>query len=262
MKGSRETWRFIDDGARSGRDNMARDEALALCSRRGSTPSLRVYRFEPATVTLGRSQPLPGLIDLEACRSHGVELVRRPTGGLAILHLDDFTYSFTTGLEPTHGARERVFQTVASGLIEALRLMGAGCRTVSHRTPARGEATWCFEGGFGVDLECEGRKICGSAQRLYHDSVLQHGSMFLVDRGDVLEELTGPGSLAGHSQPVSLSRQLSRIVEWEEVRDAIRQGFAAALGIELSEDRLGGEEERVSEELLAERYGAPGWSWP
>ncbi|MBU1672097.1 MAG: hypothetical protein KKF41_08375 [Actinobacteria bacterium] len=262
MKGPRETWRFIDDGARRGKVNMARDEALALCAGPASTPTLRVYRFDPAAVTLGRSQPLPGLIDLGACRSRGVELVKRPTGGLAILHLDDFTYSFTAGTEPSPWVRESVFQTVASGLTEALRLMGIGCRTVSHPASARPDATWCLEGGYGVDLECAGGKICGSAQRLYRRSVLQHGSLFLIDRGDVLEELTGPGSLAGYGRPASLFGQLSRTVSWEEVRDAFKQGFAAALGIELSEDRLGEEEERVSEGLLRDRYGAPGWSWP
>jgi lipoate-protein ligase A len=133
---------------------------------------------------------------------------------------------------------------------------------VSHPGAARSGATWCFEGGFGIDLECDGRKICGSAQRRYQGSVLQHGSLFLLDRSDVLGELTGPESIAGQSPPVSLAEQLRRTVEWGEVRDALREGFARALGIELVEDSVIGEEERVAEEILAARYDGPGWSWP
>lgn len=262
MPAAKTTWRFIDDGARTGRSNMARDEALAVCASGGSLPCLRVYRFEPAAVTLGRSQPLPGAIDLAVCRARGIELVRRPTGGLAILHLDDFTYSITAGMEVAGGARERVFQTAAAGIIEALRLLGARASAASHPPTARAAVTWCFESGFGVDLECAGRKICGSAQRQYQASVLQHGSLFLADHADVLEELSGPGPDAGHGPPVSLAEQIGRSVGWGEVRDAFREGFGRALGIKLMEDSVNGEEEKVAEGLLAARYGSDGWSWP
>ncbi len=262
MKSSGHQWRLVVDGTHGGAENMARDEAMARCVGQGlADATLRAYRFKPPAVTIGRFQDFPGGINLEECALERISVVRRPTGGLAILHMEDFTYSVvlpTAGTGP--GVRERYFDLVAGAIIEALGALGISAGQVRHR--ARGLAgAWCFEGVFGIDLEHDGRKICGSAQRVFSGAVLQHGSLFLRETAETLDRLTGAraGGMAGGPGFITLGEAARERVSWEEVLDAFVNGFERALDVVLKPGALTPGEESLARRLLVEKYTDEEW---
>jgi lipoate-protein ligase A len=261
----RTTWRFIDDGEHSGAHNMARDEAIALSTGAGSPPTLRVYKFLPAAVSIGRFQPVRGLIDAKTCARENIEIVRRPTGGLAILHLDDFTYSVSLPRQAgAHDARDKYFALISIGILEALVQLGIRGRVVSHTGTGIKTSAWCFDGTFGVDIEWRGRKVCGSAQRLFKEAVLQHGSVFLRVNPELLEKIT----VTGHEVAkvvqlknafVSLPEAAGRTVTWEQVSRAFQEGFSSSLSIEVEPGTLSKSEELLAERIYATKYANDGW---
>ena len=259
------TWRFIDDGEHSGALNMARDEAIATGSGPGSPPTLRVYRFEPAAVSIGRFQPVRGFIDLETCERQNLEIVRRPTGGLAILHLDDFTYSVSLPRQPcAPHTTDQYFALVAGGILEALLELGIKGRVVSHRGTGVRTSPWCFDGAFGVDIEWQGMKICGSAQRMFREAVLQHGSLFHSVHSGLLEDIAVEGHGFTQAAPrgnafVSLSEAAGRAVTWEYASRAFLEGFSRSLSIEFEHSRLSRSEELLAERLYETKYTADDW---
>ena len=252
------------DRGLQGCSNMARDEALAVGVAGGAPPALRVYRFEPPAISIGRFQEIGREIDPETCREEGVEVVRRPTGGLAILHADDFTYSVTipsgdVGL----AAKEWCFNGVAAGILESLRRLGVSARLSRHGDTGEAASVWCLENAFGVDLELDGRKICGSAQRMFPRSILQHGTLFLKDNHELSDRITRVGSLTGERMGqlfVTLAEARGREIAWEEVKDAFQAGFAGALGITLEAGALWEEEEKLARHLLVNKYGSESWT--
>lgn len=251
------------DAPRTGASNMALDEALALSVGKGAKPVLRVYGFDPPCITIGRFQPIAG-IDTERARAMDIDVVRRPTGGLAILHLHDFTYCLAlpiAGSAPD--AMEEGFMTVARGILAALDLLGIEAELVKHRSTGTRSA-WCFDGEVGVDIEWQGRKVCGSARRMLSGSVLQHGSMFLDVDEDALFSLArdDPRSRpSGGRSPgmATLGEAAGREVRREEVVEAFKAGFGRALGIELEQGTLSEEEDRLHRDLMHSRYENRDW---
>ena len=254
------SWRLLVDGAHAGAENMARDEALALNASRGAT--LRVYRFEPPAITVGRFQRFPGGIDVRACALEGIEVVRRPTGGLAILHLNDFTYSVVAPAEGTGAVeRDRHFDLIADSLVAALDNLGIEAVQARHESRQVDSGDWCFQGVFGVDLEWRGRKICGSAQRLFAGSVLQHGSLFLSGPGDKPERISRCGATAVSEEArfATLEEAAGRVVGWSEVLEAFKKGFVTALGMALEPGEMGVEEAEEARRLAVAKYSNKRW---
>jgi lipoate-protein ligase A len=260
-----EALRFVVDGWATGARNMAVDEGLAIgAAHRGGKATLRVYRFQPACITIGRFQRYPGELDPETCMREEIEIVRRPTGGLAILHLDEFTYSLTLPVSTrTARSRESVFRIAASGIVEALRLVGVEAGIVVHEEPGH-SATWCFDRAFGVDLEWNGRKICGSAQKIGPGYALQHGSIFLKPNSQTLRLLVGAGSgeprpSEGGQEPVALEEAAAEPISWERMCGAFEAGFSNALGVKVVRGVLTGDEEETVEKFFERRYSNTAW---
>jgi lipoate-protein ligase A len=241
--------RLIVDGYLSGAANMARDEALALLAL---VPTLRAYRFEPPAVTLGRFQEAGGgASHLEALKPPDADLVRRPTGGRAILHRNDFTYSVIfTRAEGEPLRREDVFHRVALSIIAALDHLCIEAGIVEHPHGGRSDEQWCFESVFGVDIEHGGRKICGSAQKVFEGSVLQHGSLYLDEVPLVAGQRSGF---------ITLREAGGRSYAWEEVLDAFAHGFEDALGVALHRGQMTDAEEHLARRLELEKYRSGRW---
>jgi len=171
--------RRLDDGALPGALNMARDEALLLL--RGA-PTLRFYRWERPTLSLGYFQPAADL-PLAAVRARGAEVLRRPTGGKAILHEHELTYSLCA---PESGALAGGPSAAMRAVHEALAAeLGrqAGAEVAVRGAPAlqsdRPGSAWCFEDSSPLDLALGGRKLLGSAARRRGGWILFHGSLVL-----------------------------------------------------------------------------------
>lgn len=243
--------RVIDDAPAAGAWNMSVDEALAhSVAARGAADqgvaTLRFYRWSPATLSLGYFQ---ALADREShAASRECPVVRRSTGGGAILHDHELTYSFVAPAKiGDRGAAEGLYDLFHDTLVETL----AGFGVEAYRQPATEAALdgkfLCFERRAKGDLICRGAKIVGSAQRRSHGAILQHGSILLA-ASPFAPELPGIAELAGREFSDS---ELSQT--WT-AKLALRAGWSVEPG-ESTPTEL-----RFATEQEAERYGASEWT--
>ena len=188
------SWRFVDDRDRTldAHGQMEADLGLLDEVARGAPPALRLYRWAPPALSLGRFQA-DDEVDVAACRRLGVEVVRRPTGGRAILHGGDLTYAVALPKPPGGaGAVDAVYRMLAGALIAGLARVGVDA-AVARSDGSPGPA--CFAGQAGSDLRVGDRKLCGSAQVYRGGAVLQHGALLLerldFDETDVLHAIDG-----------------------------------------------------------------------
>ncbi|MEW6723998.1 MAG: biotin/lipoate A/B protein ligase family protein [Bacillota bacterium] len=263
----KETWRIIRDGARPGAENMAVDEAIARAVGRGDCPpTLRLYRWEPATVSLGYFQRTARAVDRDYLARHGLGLVRRPTGGRAVMHDRELTYS--VALPDDHplarGSVEQSYYRLSLCLVRGLTLLGARLSLSEPALHGRGETAACFDAPSRHELMAEGRKLVGSAQVRRWGALLQHGSI-LIDLD--VERLAGSlGITAAVARRLAATRMswLGRVLGYspgpEEVAVAVEAGFAEALGAPLVPDGLTPEERRLADRLVAGKYGTDRWN--
>jgi lipoate-protein ligase A len=252
-------WRLIEDGAGSGAWNMAVDEALLEAARRDELPpTLRLYGWSRPTLSLGRHQhPVDG-INHEYRRARGIDLVRRPTGGRAVLHDREVTYSILLPASLGRGAGVgEVYCTLSRALLAGIEaVFGVRCSVfgvgpiptphTGHRTPSPS----CFAGAAGGDGVLASGKLVGSAQARRAGAVLQHGSILLEVRPEDWEGLFG-----GPGLEVSLAMLGASSPDAEGVRRAVRRGLEERLAARWAPGRLTRVERSVAERLVAERYG-------
>jgi lipoate-protein ligase A len=239
-------WRLIVDAdSRTGAENMAIDEAIMEAVATGdASPTLRFYQWAPPCLSLGKRQPLDG-VDLLTCRADGVDVVRRATGGWAILHTDELTYSVALRTDDPRisGAILDTYRTLSQGLVAGLRLLGADAE-MNPVLPggAQNFSAACFEVPSAYEITLGGRKLIGSAQTRPAGKVLQHGSLPLYgDIARVAGYLTFTSeeeriALAEHlrERATTLCDALGHAVTFAEAAQAMARGFGEALNVELA----------------------------
>ncbi|MGB7538960.1 MAG: biotin/lipoate A/B protein ligase family protein [Anaerolineales bacterium] len=258
-------WRLILDPPSDGARNMAVDEALLEETAAGSSlPTLRLYAWEPPTLSLGFAQPLADC-NREALQRLGWGLVRRPTGGRAILHTDELTYSVTA--PESHplmqGGVLESYRRLSLGLLAGLRLLGVeGQSETGQRTRNAGNPV-CFEIPSQYEISAGGRKLIGSAQARRPGGVLQHGAFPL--RGDlarILQALAGPQIPPERirRRAATLDDLLGRKVSWQEAADAVTRGFAETFEIDFRQEELTEKEKTRAGDLARGKYGTDEWT--
>jgi lipoyl(octanoyl) transferase len=262
-----ETWRVVFSPPASGAWNMALDEAiLDAVIANTAPPTLRFFAWEPPTLSLGIGQPATDA-DLVSLSRLGWGLVRRPTGGRAILHTDELTYSICAREDHplAQGGILESYRRLSRGLLAGLNILGVDAQAEAER--ARGAAmaagAVCFETPSSYEITSGGRKLIGSAQARMRGGVLQHGTLPLEgDLARILQALARPDTDTHHvhHRAVTLAEASGRIVSWRACADAIRSGFEQEFGIRLDETPLTGGEERRAEELVAEKYANERWT--
>lgn len=238
-------WRLLlEREPRPGAENMALDEAIMDAVAAGAAPpTLRFYQWAPPCLSLGKRQPLDG-VDLARCRAGGVDVVRRATGGWAILHTDELTYSIAARPDDprAEGAILDAYRRLSQGLVAGLRLLGMDATmNPVHPSGAVYASAACFEAPSAYEIVAEGRKLMGSAQARPAGRVLQHGSLPL--RGDIARVTAylafasedERAVLAAHlrARATTLGEALGRAVGFTEAAEALRRGFAEALALDL-----------------------------
>ena len=168
------SWRYLDTGASSGTFNMALDEMLVDQVEAGHGPILRFYEWSPPAVSFGYAQDPEKEVDLDICRELGVDLVRRPTGGRAVLHWEELTYSVICPIDDVRvgGRIEDTYKRIGECLVSGLRGYGVEVeleRAQVRQPRPRGEsaALPCFSSIARWEIKCQGRKLVGSAQRRF-----------------------------------------------------------------------------------------------
>jgi lipoate-protein ligase A len=261
------TWRVLSDVAQDGPRNMALDEAIAYAvEARRVPPTVRFYAWDKPTVSLGCLQAARGAVEREACDRLGVRIVRRPTGGRAVLHDDELTYSVCV---PLDGAWARLsvgesFRRIGEGLVAGLRRLGIAA-TLGKACDDRavsGEAQACFLTPRMPAVLAEGKKLVGSAQRRLGGAILQHGSL-LVGVNLAMHQAVFPGW--PREGPCTVVTWLKALVREVPTRSAIERalmdGWAAALSIRGAAGELTAWERREAERLAVTRYATPAWTW-
>ena len=239
--------------------NMAVDHALLEKVQRDKRPVLRFYRWEPACLSFGRNQPARGLYDEAVARDLGIDIVRRPTGGFAVLHAQEITYAFVAPLELLGGPRAS-YVAINRALVAGLRRVGvpAELSGAARRSPF-GAMHPCFAEPAEGEVIANGRKLVGSAQRCEKRALLQHGSILLGgSQDDVATIARVPFALDGRA--TTLQELLDEVPDDESLVYALAQGFEAECGVALSkEDRTAVLSERALE--LSALYRSPEWTW-
>jgi lipoate-protein ligase A len=210
-------WRLLVNAhPAEGAWNMALDEALLEAHRLGfSGPTLRLYRWEAPTLSLGYAQRCSPE-QLTAWRLAGASLVRRPTGGRAVVHAQDFTYSVVASGLPTRVSA--AYEVLSAGVVAALHGLGLDAALTPGRAAVSRSAS-CFASATPADLVAAGHKVCGSAQVRRQGAVLQHGTLYLAEAPE-------RAWLPDAPMVPSLAGLLGRPVEWDAVAAAFAQGFA------------------------------------
>ncbi len=257
-------WRLLRDGPADAPWNMAVDEAIARAVGEGRAPAtLRFYTWSSPTISFGYLQRTPGGVDLDACRREGIPLVRRITGGRAVLHAEELTYSAAV---PLSGPWRNLsvpdgFRLIAGALIAGLRRLGVEAGTGETRfQPAGGRETGaCFLVPRLPAVLVDGRKLIGSAQRRFHRSLLQHGSI-LLDFDQHLHQAVFP-AWPRTACVTSLRALLGGAPVIESLVPALAAGWSEVFGGPCILGERLPPETRMAQELVRSRYGNAAWTF-
>jgi len=246
------TWRLLDDldAGIDAEGQMAADAALLADVAGGAPPALRLYRWVPPALSLGRFQPDTD-VDRAACARLGVPVVRRPTGGRGLLHGGDLTYAVAMPRPAGAAGRvDAVYELLAAGLVAGLARLGVEAAVARHDGPS---GPVCFAGQQGADLRVGERKLCGSAQVRQGGAVLQHGSILLERLPfDETSLMTAPPEVGAVSSLMTAPPEVGAVTSAElqaatvtlaelgaptgphTVAAALVEGFAAALDLQFT----------------------------
>lgn len=261
-------WRLIYDLPTPGPLNMAVDEALLMLL--GGQPVLRLYAWQPGCLSLGYGQRA-GDVDAEQARAAGYDLVRRPTGGRAILHADELTYSVVLPADHAIAAGGILpsYQRISSALLAGLQRLGLVLQA-DEQASRTACGPVCFEVASHYEITAQGRKLVGSAQVRRSGGILQHGSIPL--RGDlarICDVLKYPNPAARETareqvraRAITLSDALGGApVEWQHAAEALAEGFRATFEVNFAISTLSAAEHRLAAQLVAEKYAQPAWTF-
>lgn len=270
-----QTWRFLNTPPANGFENMAIDEAIYISCQQGkSPPTLRLYGWQPPAVSLGYFQKLESAVDVEACRRLGIDVVRRISGGRAVLHDQELTYSVIAPdhLHPFSPKVLETYMTIGSCLLNVLKGLGLKAQWVALRdkrrnAPVPGHQTAsCFSAPSWYEITLDGKKICGSAQKRGNGVFLQHGSI-LIDHDTTLlaallvsKKVKEAFAREIDETTTSLNRHLATPADTHDLGRRLLSSFQNTLGITFKRGSLTGEELQLKDLLLREKYQTAGWN--
>ena len=262
------TWRLLTSDPLDGATNMAVDEAL-LRSRvlTSGPPTVRFYGWRPPTVSLGYAQPLDGTIDRDRCAALGIGLVRRPTGGSAILHEGperEVTYSVVAREGDFEGADDvlETYRVIGQGLVAGLARLGVAAQLaplIRGRAEPGGAPAFCFRRTGAYEIAVGARKLIGSAQRRQRGAFLQHGSVVL-DADPARIRAVFPGEVDPTGGMTTLADALGAPPARAAVVAALTVGLGVALGVALEPSGLSPDETALAEALGRAKYRSDDWT--
>jgi lipoyl(octanoyl) transferase len=254
-------WRFLPFSMASAAENMAIDETILDSYVAGDAPpTLRLYGFAPSAVSLGYAQKM-SRSDVVVLREQKLDVVRRPTGGRAVLHCNDLTYAL---IAPVRSSDQTVARSILpNGVVEAHKEI---CRALLFTFAqfgislnfGRGQSNYrdctdCFDATTSADLHFQGRKVMGSAQLRRKSALLQHGSAPLQSNQTSLKDLLkGEGTTSAKAKeeigirPLGLIDLAGHPIDHSELERAFKKGFEQAFGVEFFDGELSTAEKEKS----------------
>ncbi len=252
---------------------MATDEVLTrLCQEENRVPTLRLYTWSPWAASIGYFQKMNSTLDVDKCKKSGLDIVRRPTGGRAVLHQDEITYSICASNQnfPQLGnSVDQTYRQISFAFLEVLKALGIKAQwTKSARSQRKEEILKpCFVSSSKYEVTIDNRKLIGSAQRRFGNVLLQHGSiplrrnmtslaLFLPqeeDKNRIIEEQL-------QKQSTDLEELLGRETKMDEITEAIGFGFRKHFKIGFVQEELSFEELLTIERLRKGKYSKNWWN--
>jgi lipoate-protein ligase A len=263
-EGRGQAWRVIVDGYGDGAWNMAVDEAILEAYDQADPkpgPTLRLYSWRPAALSLGRSQRAEGSSDERFLAREGIDLVRRATGGGAVLHEHERTYAVVgaLGLPPFSGGVIATYRSIAGALTRGLTRLGITSIPVEpRRGPSRETAAACFERLGAWEIAADGRKLVGSAQARRRGVFLQHGSIPM--RLDARRLASVLGAPVDASRFTDVEQVLGGAVDPDELDSAWVAGFEETFDVRLVPGPLTEREALRAAELRCWKYDSIAWT--
>lgn len=271
-------WSFINSGPCSPSYNMALDEALLEFHSKGEIPPvIRFYEWNPATLSIGYFQRAERDIDLEAVKNQGIGFVRRPTGGRAVLHDSELTYSIIVSEEYPNIPQTvtEAYRFLSEGLLKGFQHLGLDAYFSIPDTDDKRDAlkrprsAVCFDAPSWYELVVEGKKVAGSAQTRQKGVVLQHGAILLdLDEDKLLSLFKFSSERAKErmrkalpEKAVAINRLTDRNITIPECVEAFKKGFEEALNIELVPYELTEEQKDYVKKLEEEKYANDEWNY-
>lgn len=272
MKNSRPLWRLIINDTGRGAWNMALDEAiLESVANYQQSPTLRLYSWNPFCLSLGYAQPISD-INVKLLEKKGWDLVRRTTGGRAILHAEELTYSVAAPQDDprVRGSVLVSYRKISKALLYALELVGVKAESKLNRTkpiPAQTSPV-CFEVPSNYEITYHGKKVIGSAQARRLNSILQHGAIPLS--GDITRiiELINPKQNSNNesdakyleSRACTLESITQKQISWQDMTNAMIRAFHEKLMVDFSPSQVSSEEKKRALELIKLKFANPEWT--
>lgn len=266
------TWHLLHTPSSTGAWNMAADEAILESIHRGeSKPTLRLYSWNPPCLSLGHAQPFKD-VDVERLHAQGWDVVRRLTGGRAILHTNELTYSVTGPADDPilAGGVLESYNRLARALLHSVQSLNLPVEIKAREDGHDGQNPnpVCFEVPSSYEITVNGRKLIGSAQARKKEGVLQHGSLPLTgDLTRICDALVFETESARQAakdrllaRATTIESVLSMETSWENAAQAFVRGFEAELGIRFEIGEMSPSEIQRAEELVKEKYAHPSWT--
>lgn len=263
-------WRLTHTPPASGAWNMAVDTAILEAVGRGEVlPTLRLYAWDPPCLSLGYAQPV-GDVEQEKVQARGWGVVRRPTGGRAILHADELTYAV---IAPKQEPRLRggvlpSYRRISQALLKALHLLGLPVQASSKKNTINREQAICFETPSDYEITVTGKKLIGSAQLRKKEGVLQHGTLPLF--GDLTritqvlhfssDEKRAQAAIRLLKKATTVEMVLGYRIRWEDAAKAFATAFEETLNLTFSKGELTTREKERAQALMEEKYAQAAWT--
>lgn len=266
-------WRFLDTGEGSAFFNMALDEALLRAVRAGESPPVfRLFGWETPAITLGYSQPASAVLDLGKCEREGIPVTRRMTGGRAVFHADEVTYSVIGSVNDPRfgGTLMDTYRAISRVLLDAITAWGAaaewsrGESDSMRNTSAVGPAP-CFLSVSRYEVTLGGRKLVGSAQRRIGGFFLQQGSILTGPGHERIADYMGDAEAAARAREalakktVDLASAMRHPVNTGTFKKLLAESLARAAEAEVHWDKPSPREIEYAHRAAEDRYGSKGW---
>lgn len=278
MRQLKETWLFLNSGACSPAYNMACDEALLNWQSEGKIPPvIRFYSWDPATLSIGYFQRAKKEINLDAVKGYGLGFVRRPTGGRAVLHEHELTYSVIVSEEHPKMPKSvtEAYRVISEGVLQGFRELGLDAYFSVPRSEEekmdlkKPKSSVCFDAPSWYELVVEGRKVAGSAQTRQKGVILQHGAILLDLEEDKMFDLFNFRDPAERekmqanfkNKAVTINQLIGRKISLEQAVTAFKSGFEKGLNVDLQEFVLDEPQKSEIQEIAKNRYQSDDWNF-
>lgn len=253
-------WRLIRSGFNDAFTNMATDEAMLISRSRGVVPNtVRFYRWRPSAVSLGFSQQVEKEVEVDACKTLDIDIVRRPTGGGTVYHDSDGELTYCVVAD---------FEAVPSDLISSYGHICQGITLACRELGLDAQLSFDASGRQCPNITVEGRKISGGAQTRRGNVLLQHGTLLLDTDLDIMTKVLKMGQSTAcmplnrlRSKVTTLRDALGRTLSFKEMEECLRNGFEKVFRTTFLDGNLTPGELELASDLRSQKYMTGEWNF-